>query len=80
MVQSLWNRKSKLPDFELCIIDECHVAIFDKMIPYLKEARIIGFTATPVRLGRYKINDNQTAQKRFQMFMMTLYVVNQFLG
>jgi superfamily II DNA or RNA helicase len=63
MVQSLWNRKSKLPDFELCIIDECHVAIFDKMIPYLKEARIIGFTATPVRLGRYKINDNQTAQK-----------------
>ena len=63
MVQSLWNRKSKLPDFELCVIDECHVAIFDKFIPYLKDARIVGFTATPVRLGRYKINENQTAQK-----------------
>ena len=63
MVQSLWNRKSKLPDFNLCVIDECHVAIFDKMIPYLKDTRIIGFTATPVRLGRYKINEFQTAQK-----------------
>jgi len=63
MVQSLWNRRSKLPNFNLCVIDECHIAIFDKLIPFLKNSRIIGFTATPVRMGRYKINDNQTAQK-----------------
>lgn len=63
MVQSLWNRREKMPPFELCVIDECHIGIFDKFIPFLKDARIIGFTATPVRLGRYKINDNQTARK-----------------
>lgn len=63
MVQSLWNRREKLPSFDLCVIDECHIAVFDKLIPFLKEAQIIGFTATPVRLGRYKINENQTAKK-----------------
>lgn len=61
MVESVWKRKEKLPLFELCIIDECHIAVFDKFVRYL-DCRIIGFTATPVRLGRYKINENQTAQ------------------
>jgi len=63
MVSSLWNRIKKMPKFDYCIVDECHVWIFNKIFPYLNECKIIGFTATPVRLKRYKIDDNTTVQE-----------------
>lgn len=52
MERSLWNRLEKidLPEIDLLIIDECHIANFDKFIPKFK--KVIGFTATPVRLER----------------------------
>jgi len=61
MVKSLWNRRKKMPKFNYCIVDECHIWEFNKLFPYLDQCKIIGFTATPVRLKRYKINDLQTA-------------------
>jgi superfamily II DNA or RNA helicase len=63
MVETLWNRRHKMPDFKYCIVDECHVWIFNKLFPYLKNAKIIGFTATPSRLKRYKLDDDYTAQE-----------------
>jgi superfamily II DNA or RNA helicase len=61
MVKTLWNRKNKIPNFNYCIVDECHIWEFNKIFPYLNECKIIGFTATPVRLKRYKINEFQSA-------------------
>lgn len=61
MVKSLWNRKSKLPEFNYCIVDECHIWEFNKLFPFLTDCKIIGFTATPVRLKRYKIDEFQSA-------------------
>ena len=61
MVKSLWNRKSKLPKFNYCIVDECHIWEFNKLFPFLTDCKIIGFTATPVRLKRYKIDEFQSA-------------------
>jgi len=61
MVSSLWNRRDKMPEFNYCVVDECHVWIFNKLFPYLGNAKIIGFTATPVRLKRYKIDEDSTA-------------------
>lgn len=65
MVTSLWNRVKKdtdlLKEIKYCVVDECHIWIFNKLFPYLENAKIIGFTATPVRLKRYKINEEQTA-------------------
>lgn len=61
MVKSLWNRKNKLPKFDYCIVDECHIFEFNKLFPFLTDCKIIGFTATPVRLKRYKINEFQSA-------------------
>lgn len=63
MVTSLWNRKKKLPVFNYCIVDECHVWIFNKIFPYLKDCKIIGFTATPVRLKRHKLPCNEKTAK-----------------
>jgi len=61
MVESLWNRRKKMPKFDYCIVDECHIWQFNKLFDYLHDCKIIGFTATPVRLKRYKLNDLQTA-------------------
>jgi len=61
MTKSLWNRRKKIPFFNYCIYDECHVWEGCKLFEYLKGCKIFGFTATPVRLKRYKINDEQTA-------------------
>jgi superfamily II DNA or RNA helicase len=57
MVKSLWNRKHKLPKFDYCIIDECHIWEFNKLFEFLPNCKRIGFTATPVRLKRNKISD-----------------------
>ena len=61
MVKSLWNRRRKLPMFEYCVIDEAHIWEFNKLFEFLPNCKRIGFTATPVRLKRYKINELQTA-------------------
>ena len=61
MVKSLWNRRKKLPLFDYCIIDEAHIWEFNKLFAFLPNCKRIGFTATPVRLKRYKISDEQTA-------------------
>lgn len=61
MVKSLWNRRKKMPTFNYCIVDECHIWEFNKLFDYLPNCKIVGFTATPVRLKRYKINELQTA-------------------
>lgn len=57
MVKSLWNRRKKLPNFNYCIIDECHIWEFNKLFEFLPNCKRIGFTATPVRLKRYKVDD-----------------------
>jgi superfamily II DNA or RNA helicase len=57
MVKSLWNRRKKLPLFDYCIIDECHIWEFNKLFEFLPNCKRIGFTATPVRLKRSKIDD-----------------------
>ena len=61
MVKSLWNRRKKLPLFDYCIIDECHIWEFNKLFEFLPNCKRIGFTATPVRLKRYKLNEMETA-------------------
>jgi superfamily II DNA or RNA helicase len=65
MVTTLHNRVKKdaelLHIFKYCIIDECHVWIFNKLFAFMPKTKIIGFTATPVRLKRYKISENETA-------------------
>jgi superfamily II DNA or RNA helicase len=58
MAQTLFNRAKRKPNlighFKYLIVDECHVWIFNKLFDYLPNAKILGFTATPVRLRRYK--------------------------
>lgn len=65
MVSTLWNRVKKnttlLNDIQYCVIDECHVWIFNKLFEYLNNCKVIGFTATPVRLKRYKLDEDCTA-------------------
>ena len=57
MTKSLWNRRKKIPFFDYCIYDECHVWEGCKLFEYLKGCKIFGFTATPVRLKRNKIDE-----------------------
>lgn len=57
MIKSIWNRRQKLPNFDYCIIDECHIWEFNKIFEFLPDCKRIGFTATPVRLKRYKVDE-----------------------
>lgn len=57
MVKTLWNRRKKLPVFDYCVIDECHIWEFNKLFAFLPGCKRIGFTATPVRLKRNKIDE-----------------------
>lgn len=60
MIKSLWNRRKKMPQFDYCIIDEAHIWEFNKLFPFLGNCKRVGFTATPVRLKRTKIDDEFT--------------------
>jgi len=67
MAQTLFNRLQKktnlIERFNYLIIDEAHVWIFNKIFDYIIDCKIIGFTATPVRLNRkkfYKCNECNT--------------------
>lgn len=57
MIETLYNKVKKnnalLDAFKYCVIDECHVWRFNKVFPFLRNAKRIGFTATPVRLKRH---------------------------
>lgn len=57
MVKSLWNRRKKMPLFQYCVIDEAHIWEFNKLFEFLPKCKRIGFTATPVRLKRNKIDE-----------------------
>jgi len=66
MLKTLYNRVKKdseiLKLFELCVVDECHIIEHIKIFPYLdSNCKILGFTATPVRLKRYKIDEYTSA-------------------
>lgn len=63
MVKSLWNRRDKIPSFDYCVVDECHVWEGNKIFEFIPNCKIIGFTATPVRLKRYKIDEFTSAQE-----------------
>lgn len=59
MVETLARRVKKtdyqhfLKSVQVVIIDEAHMRSFDKLFPFFNaDARIIGFTATPRRMGR----------------------------
>ncbi len=54
MVESVNRRISKLPDIGLVIIDECHIASFNKMHDHFPDQYIIGFTATPLSSQKRK--------------------------
>lgn len=60
MIKSLWNRRKKLPLFDYCVIDEAHIWEFNKIFEFLPGCKRIGFTATPVRLKRYKVDELHT--------------------
>ncbi|HEL8613808.1 TPA: DEAD/DEAH box helicase [Listeria monocytogenes] len=63
MVQTIVRRLDRTPQPELIVIDESHHILansYKKIIEYFHEARVIGFTATPVRInggGLGDIND-----------------------
>lgn len=54
MVETFMNRKPYIPENSLAIIDECHIGTFDKVHELFTNSRILGTTATPVRLKRNK--------------------------
>lgn len=68
MVKSLWNRRNKIPHFDYCIIDEAHIWEFNKIFSYLKNCKRIGFTATPCRLKRYKVDDEFSEVETMSMW------------
>lgn len=66
-IQSIHNHAKKVGHVDLCLIDECHLishkneGTYRKLINNLKEInprlRVVGFTATPFRLGHGYIHD-----------------------
>lgn len=52
MVESVNKRMAMLKDIGLVIIDECHLANFNKMHKHFPTQHIIGFTATPLAASR----------------------------
>lgn len=65
MTETLKKRVVKKPEiinrFDLFIIDECHVLIYEVLLKYFENKKLIGLTGTPVRLKRYKISEHETA-------------------
>jgi len=54
MVESVNKRIDKLNNIGLVIIDECHIANFNKIHEHFKDAFFIGFTATPLAASKEK--------------------------
>ena len=66
MVESTHRRIERLENIGLVIIDECHIAVFNKMHSHFPDQYILGFTATPL-----------SSNKRFPM---NLYYENLVCG
>lgn len=54
MVESTFRRLDKLKNIGLLIIDEAHLASFNKIIDHYSDILIIGFTATPLASNKTK--------------------------
>lgn len=54
MIESVMRRLPKIDNVGLVIIDECHIANFNKIIPKFPDQYIIGFTATPLSSNKRK--------------------------
>lgn len=54
MVESVNRRIDRLQNVGLVIIDECHIANFNKIHEHFKDAFFIGFTATPLAASKEK--------------------------
>lgn len=52
MVESTLSRMDLFSDVGLVIIDECHVAVFNKVIPLFMDEYILGVTATPLSTSK----------------------------
>lgn len=65
MVESLNRRLEKLKNVGLLILDECHIAVHNKIIDKLKPPYIIGFSATPI-----SSNKKEPLNKRYQSIIL----------
>lgn len=54
MVETLNKRISQIDNIGLVIIDECHLANFNKMFQHFPTQKIIGFSATPLAASKKK--------------------------
>jgi superfamily II DNA or RNA helicase len=54
MVETVNRRIDRLQNVGLVIIDECHIANFNKIHEHFKDAFFIGFTATPLAASKEK--------------------------
>lgn len=61
MVESLHKRIKGLPEVGLLILDECHIAVHNKIIDKLNPPLMIGFSATPI-----SSNKKEPLNKRYQ--------------
>ncbi len=65
-IQSVWRKPELFQQFDIIIIDECHLVTIDEEGMYRKflamlDAVYIGLTATPFRLGHGYINEGKGA-------------------
>ena len=54
MVESVTRRIDRIKNVGMVIIDECHIANFNKIHDHFKEAIFLGFTATPLASSKEK--------------------------
>jgi len=52
MVETVFKRINQISDIGLVIIDECHIANFNKIHQHFESAMTIGFTATPLAANK----------------------------
>ena len=77
MSDTIWSRIKKDPylinRFDLLIVDECHVWKFNKIFDFAPNAKILGFTATPVRLKRINYFDEHGVEWTKEETMSMVY-------
>lgn len=77
MADTIWSRLKKdkelIKRFDLLIIDECHIWKFNKIFDYIPNAKILGFTATPVRLKRITYLDENGLEWTKEETMSQVY-------
>jgi superfamily II DNA or RNA helicase len=78
MSQTIWSRAQKdayfLQRFRTIIVDECHVFVHNKLFDLFdQDAKIIGFTATPVRSSRISFLDEDGEEWTREQLMSDTY-------